>query len=205
MFNILVFYNVHLHYSTVMNLGPPSQQLEDNNNTEQVVNEVAVAVAGSSEESRDDMPQSDNDTVSETTSSHPPKTGKKSKSRAQVEREELADKIINFASKEDHPIDLELAALCSKIKRKLPDPDDQDDLDEIKDVARAFFQRKKRAATNISIVQPVRQTPPPTPPPLQMFPQQQQQQEQGSGGMTSQYSTINYLTDGSSGATYMAL
>ena len=114
---------------------------------------MAVAVAGSSEESRDDMPQTDNDTVSETTSSHPPKTGKKSKSRAQVERE-LADKIINFASKEDHPVDLELAALCSKIKRKLPDPDDQDDLlDEIKDVARAFFQRKKCAANNISTVQ----------------------------------------------------
>ena len=186
------------------NLGPPSQWLEDNN-TEQVVNEVAVAVAGSSEESRDDMPQSDNDTVSETTSSNPPKTGKKSKSRAQVEREELADKIINFASKEDHPVDLELAALCSKIKRKLPDPDDQDDLlDEIKDVARAFFQRKKRAANSNSTVQPVRQTPPPPPPPLQMFPQQQQQ-EQGSGDMTSQYSTVNYLTDGSSGATYMAL
>ena len=64
------------------NLGPPSRWLEDNN-TEQVVNEVAVA--GSLEESRDDMPQ-DNDTVSETTSSHPPKTGKKSKSQAQVER-----------------------------------------------------------------------------------------------------------------------
>lgn len=188
-----------MHYSTVTNLGPPSRWLEDN--TEQVVNEVAVA--GSLEESRDDMPQSDNDTVSETTSSHPPKTGKKSKSQAQVEREELADKIINFASKEDHPVDLELAALCSKIKRKLPDPDDQDDLDEIKDVARAFFQRKKRAANSNSTVQPVRQTPPPPPPPLQMFPQQQQ--EQGSGDMTSQYSTINYLTDGSSGATYMAL
>ena len=197
-------YNVHLQYSTVMNLGPPSQWLEDNNNTEQAVNEVAVA--GSSEESRDDMPQSDNDTVSETTSSNPPMTGKKSKSRAQVEREELADKIINFASKEDHPVDLELAALCSKIKRKLPDPDDQDDLlDEIKDVARAFFQRKKLAANSNSTVQPVRQTPPPPPPPLQMFPQQQQQQEQGSGDMTSQYNTVNYLTDGSSGATYMAL
>ena len=61
-----------------MNLGPPSRWLEDNDNTEQAVNEVAVA--GSSEESRDDMPQSDNDTVSETTSSQPLKTGKKSKS-----------------------------------------------------------------------------------------------------------------------------
>ena len=118
----------------------------------------------------------------------------------------MADKIINFASKEDHPVDLELAALCSKIKRKLPDPDDQDDLlDEIKDVARAFFQRKKHAANNISTVQPVRQTLPPPPPPLQMFQQQQQQQEQGSRDMTSQYSTVNYLKDASSGATYMAI
>ena len=188
------------------NLGPPSRCLEDSNNTEQVVNEVAVA--GISEENRDEIAQSDNDTVFETTSSHPPKTGKKSKSRAQVEREELAEKIINFASKEDHPVDLELAALCSQIKRKLPDPDDQDDLlDEIKDVARAFFQRKKHASNNVSTVQPVRQTPSPPPPPLQIFPQQQQQQqqEQGSGDMTSQYSTVNYLTDGTTGATYMTL
>ena len=182
------------------NLGPPSRQVQQDNNTEQVVNEVAVA--GCSEENRDDTAQSDNDTVTETTNSQHLKTGKKSKLRAQVEREELAEKIINFASKEDHPVDLELAALCSKIKRKLPDPDDQDDLlDEIKDVARAFFQRKKRAADNISTVQPVRQTPPP-PPPLQMYPQQQ---EQGSGDMTTQYSTVNYVRDGSSGATYMAL
>ena len=114
----------------------------------------------------------------------------------------MAEKIINFASKEDHPVDLELAALCSKIKRKLLDPDDQDDLlDEIKDVARAFFQRKKCAADNISTVPPVRQTPP-LPPPLQMYPQQQ---EQGSRDMTTQYSTVNYVRDGSSGATYMAL
>ena len=68
----------------------------------------------------------------------PPKTGKKkTKSRAQIEREELADKIINFANKEDHPVDLELAALSSKIKRKLPDPDYQD---EIKDLAQSYFQ-----------------------------------------------------------------
>ena len=41
--------------------------------------------------------------------------------------------IINFAEKEDHPVDLELAA---KIKSKLPDLDDQDELmDEIKDCA----------------------------------------------------------------------
>ena len=75
---------------------------------------------------------------------------KKTKSRAQVECEELADRIINFAEKEDHPVDLELAALGAKIKCKLPNLDDQDELmdelmDEIKDCAQAFFQRKHRA------------------------------------------------------------
>ena len=68
--------------------------------------------------------------------------------RAQIEREELADKIINFTKKEDHPVDLELAALSSKIKGKLPDPDDQDNLlDEIKDLAQSYFQRKHRNIT----------------------------------------------------------
>ena len=59
-----------------MNLGPPSRQVQDNN-TEQAVNEVAVA--GSLEENRDDTAPSDNDTVTETTNSQPLKTGKKSK------------------------------------------------------------------------------------------------------------------------------
>ena len=55
------------------------------------------------------------------------------KSRAQVECEELADRIINFAEKEDHPVDLELAVLGAKIKHKLPNLNNQDELmDEIK-------------------------------------------------------------------------
>ena len=61
---------------------------------------------------------------------------KKMKSRAQVECEELADRIINFAEKEDHPVDLELAVLGAKIKHKLPNLNNQDELmDEIKDCA----------------------------------------------------------------------
>ena len=56
----------------------------------------------------------------------------------------MAEKIINFASKEDHPVDLELAALCSKIKRKLPDPDKQDDLlDEIKRCGSSLLSEKE--------------------------------------------------------------
>ena len=73
----------------------------------------------------------------ETTSEENRRVGrKKSKSRAQVEREEFAGRISNFAEKEDHPVGLELAALAAKIKCKLPDLDDQDELmDEIKDCA----------------------------------------------------------------------
>ena len=73
----------------------------------------------------------------ETTSEENRRAGrKKSKSRSQVEHEELAERIINFAEKEDHPVDLELAALAAKIKHKLPDLDEQDELmDEIKDCA----------------------------------------------------------------------
>ena len=67
----------------------------------------------------------------------------------------------------------------------------------------SFRERNVQQIVIVQFTQPDR--PPPPPPPLQMFPQQQQQQEQGSGDMTSQYSTVNYLTDGSSGATYMAL
>ena len=126
----------------------------------------------------------------ETTSEENRRAGrKKSKSRAQVEREELAERIINFAEKEDHPVDLELVALAAKIKRELPDLDDQDELmDEIKDCAQEFFQRKRRAIVPLvngntapqNAVQPAvpQQVQPATalPPPLQLYGQQAEQQ-----------------------------
>ena len=162
--------------------------------------------------------ETDNTTAPEV-SCRPGKKKTSTKSRGQIEREELADRIINFANKEDHPVDLELAALSSKIKRKLTNPDDQDDLlDEIKDVARSFFGRKRRAA-ELSTISTVPQTRPTTtttmtsdlpnipPPPLQwngreQHPQQQQQQQQHQHGGGD---VFNYLTDTTSGATYMAL
>ena len=180
--------------------------------------------SGTSEENRteenavvDADGETDNTTAPEV-SCRPGKKKTSTKSRGQIEREELADRIINFANKEDHPVDLELAALSSKIKRKLPNPDDQDDLlDEIKDVARSFFSRKRRAAElSTSTVPQTRPTTtttmtselpniPPPPPLLQwngreQHPQQQQQQLQHGGG-----DVLNYLTDATSGATYVAL
>ena len=146
---------------------------------------------------------------------------KKSKTRAQIEREELADRIINFANKEDHPVDLELAALSSRIKRKLPNSDDQDDiLDEIKDLARSFFNRKRRASEmSVSTVPtPTTSTVPAPPlipqvppPPLQRFPAGEQciqQQQHGAGDVLIQNEfnpAVNYVTDHASGATYMAI
>ena len=146
------------------------------------------------------------------------KTGKKkTKSRVQIEREELADKIINFANKEEIPVDLELAALSSKIKHKLPDPDDQDDLlDEIKDLARSHFQRKRRnitpPATTTSTVMPTGTPGGATaalaaqmPPPLQRFTGQVQQQEGGGDVLIqNEYSpTVEYVHDSATGATFM--
>ena len=136
---------------------------------------------------------------------------KKGKSRAQQECEELADHIINFAEKEEHPVDLELAALGAKIKRKLPDLDDQDDLmDQIKACARAFFQNKRRAKTTTPPPPPgnaaqrnVVHAPPPPLPPLHLYGQQQEQQQQGM--MYNPGNPVDYVTNATTGATLMTL
>ena len=130
---------------TVTNLPAPSQIVEDYDGDTEVMPSTSLSTAEENCENR--VKEEDGNT--ETTPTEKLKTGKKkSKRRAQIEREELADKIINFTKKEDHPVDLELAALSSKIKRKLPDPDDQDNLlDEIKDLAQSYFQRKHRNIT----------------------------------------------------------
>ena len=196
----------------------PSRRVSDYDGDTEV---IATTSSGTSEENRteenaviDADGETDNTTAPELCS-RPGKKKTSTKSRGQIECEELADRIINFANKEDHPV--ELAALSSKIKCKLPNPDDQDDLlDEIKDVAQSFFGRKRRAA-ELSTISTVPQTRPTTtttmtsemsnipPPPLQwngreQHPQQQQQQHQDGGG-----DVLNYLTDATSGATYMAL
>ena len=131
------------------NLPAPSRTVEEyDGDTEVTASTSSSTSSSTSEENRENRVEEEV-TGTETTPMANSKTGKKkTKSRAQIERKELADKIINFANKEDHPVDLELAVLSSKIKRKLPDPDDQDDLlDKIKDLARSYFQRKCRNIT----------------------------------------------------------
>ena len=127
------------------NLPAPSRTVEEYDGDTEVTPSTSSSTSEENHENRVEEEVTD----TETTPTGNSKTGKKkTKSRAQIEREELADKISNFANKEDHPVDLELAALSSKIKHKLPDPDDQDDLlDEIKDLARSYFQRKHRNIT----------------------------------------------------------
>ena len=164
--------------------------------------EVVPSTSSPTEQNRLEEVETNSDATSDRSGNK-----KKAKSRAQQEREELADRIINFAEKEDHPVDLELAALGAKIKRKLPDLDDQDDLmDEIKDCARAFFQNKRRAKTTTpppgnAGQRNVVQAPPP-PPPLQLYGQQQEQQQQM---MFNPVNSVDYVTDATTGATLMAL
>ena len=110
-------------YRTVTNLPAPSRTVDEYNGDTEVMPSTSLSASEENHENRVEEEFTDGDT--ETTPMEKSKTGKKkSKTRAQIEREELADKIINFANKEDHPVDLELAALSSKIKCKVPDPDD---------------------------------------------------------------------------------
>ena len=209
-------YDLSYFYRTVTNLLAPSQTLEDYDADTEVTPSTSSSTSEENRENRVEEDVTEGDT--ETTPVETSKTGKKkSKTRAQIEREELADKIINFANKEDNPVDLELAALSSKIKRKLPDPDDQDDLlDEIKDLARSYFQRKRR---NITTPPTTTSTMMPTPggataavmtqmpPPLQRLGQIQQQE--GGGDVIIQQNeynpTVEYVRDAATGATFMAL
>ena len=199
------------------NLPAPSRTLEDYDVDTEVMPSTSSSTSEENRENRVEEDVTEGDT--ETTPAETSKTGKKkSKTRTQIEREELADKIINFANKEDNPVDLELAALSSKIKRKLPDPDDQDDLlDEIKDLARSYFQRKCRNVTTPPTTTTSTVMPTPggataaimtqMPPPLQRLGQIQQQE--GGGDVIIQQNeynpTVEYVPDAATGATFMAL
>ena len=212
-------------YRTVTNLTVPSRRLDDHESETEVAGSgsagTSTGTSTTSEENRveeDGSVEGISEAENAELSCRPGK--KKSKTRAQIEREELADRIINFANKEDHPVDLELAALSARIKRKLPNSDDQDDLlDEIKDLARSFFNRKRRASEMSNVQTPTTSTVPAPPlvqqippPPLQRFPGgeqcAQQQQQHGAGDVLIQNEFnpgVNYLTDAASGATYMAI
>ena len=57
-------------------------------------------------------------------------------------QEELSERILHLAEKEDDQVDLELSAIRQHMKHKLNDDEIDDLLDEIKDCTRKFFDNK---------------------------------------------------------------
>ena len=141
---------------------------------------------------------------------------RKSLSKKQQYNAELTECILNLAEKEDHQVDLELAAIGARIKRKLNSEETDDILDEIKEVTKSFFNRKRQRQASVS-VQPAVCTAQPVmapPPPLMRQPQtQMQQEEQGgpdvlfdlSGMPPLQGYDVQYMRDASNNNTYMKL
>ena len=158
-------------------------------------------------------------------SSTAPKSHKKVSKKQQFNIE-LSERILNLGEKEDDQVDLELAAIGARIKRKLNSDEIDDILDEIKEVTKAFFDRKRRrqeiAAVSVQqaapCVQPnaVLAVPPP---PLVRQPQKVQQDEQQSGGgggpevlfhITGMppmqgYNNLEFVTDPGNQNTHMKL
>ena len=107
-------YDLSYLYRTVTNLPARSWTVEEYDGDTEVTASTSSSTSEENCENRVEEEVTDTETTPMENSN---KTGKKkSKTRAQIEREELADKIINFANKEDHPVDLELSALSNKIK-----------------------------------------------------------------------------------------
>ena len=143
----------------VVDVEPPNNNNSNNNND--------GAVPSTSRAEGSEVGQGDN--VGK------PKTGRK---KTQVV-EDYCERILSMSEKDDDPVDLKLAALCTQIKRKLPDADERDDLIfELEQVARQFFRAKKTRAEETVVPVPacevvVIRPPPPlqAPPALRSMPQ----------------------------------
>ena len=91
-------------------------------------------------------------------------------------QEELSERILHLAEKEDDQVDLKLSAIGQRMKRKLNNDEIDDLLDEIKDCTRKFFDNTHQRAEIAAItVQPQMLTAPNEvvsvpPPPLQRHP-----------------------------------
>ena len=156
------------------------------------------------------------------TSSTAPKERPKKISKKQQVQNDLTEKILQLANKEEDQVDLELAAIGSKMKRKLTEDEIDELLDEINTVTRAFFARKRRrtevasvsvqdSASTSTAARNVVSIPPP---PLQRQPQIVQQEEVvESGDMLFDMSgmqpmpqyNVQYVSDPNSNNTYMKL
>ena len=148
-------------------------------------------------------------------------------SKKQQYNAELTDHILHLAEKEDDQVDLELATIDARFKRKLNSDDIDDILDEIKDVTKAFFDRKRQCQEVAAVsVEPAACTPPVMavpPPPLLRQPQKQvqqvqqvqQEEQQGGGGPEVLFNitgmapmqgyNMQYVTDLANNNTYMKL
>ena len=143
-------------------------------------------------------------------------------SRKEQYNAELNECILQMAEREEDQVDLELAAIGARMKRKLS-PDEIDDLlDEIKDLTRSFINRKRRREEIAAVsVQPTTSAAPTAvtvapPPPLQRQPMIQTQNQAKELGDQSilfdmtgmppmeQYD-MQYVTDPGSQTTYMKL
>ena len=177
----------YFFYSTVTNLAPQAIQkaTATATATEDLTKTVEV-------EQKPEAQDRQEPTLS-TASSTAPKSHKKVSKKQQFNIE-LSERILNLAEKEDDQVDLELAAIGARIKRKLNSNEIDDILDEIKEVMKAFFDRKRRQQeiAAVSVQQAAPCVPPNAvitvpPPPLVRQPQKQVQQvqqndEQGGGG-----------------------
>ena len=192
-------------YSTVMNVATTVVVNWNEEQTEEVENTEVVDM-----QDRQDIPTS-------STASTAPKA--KKISQKQQAQNDLTEKISQLAKKEEDQVDLELAAIGAKIKRKLNEEETDEILDEINNVVRQYFARKRRKMDIALVtVQDSESTAAPQdlvtkpPPPLQRQPQigvQEQIVEEGDilfemSGPLPNYN-LQYVSDPSNNKTYMNL
>ena len=131
---------INIFYSTVTNVAPQALQTATATATEDLTKTVE-------EVEQEPVSQDRQEPTSSTASSTAPKSRKKVSKKQQFNIE-LSKRILNLAEKEDDQVDLELAAIGARIKRKLNNDEIDDILDEIKEVTKAFFQQEEKTARN---------------------------------------------------------
>ena len=180
----------------------------------------------------DDVPVQDRQETPTSTSSTAPKDRQRKISKKQQYQNDLTDKILQLVQKEDHQIDLEFGAISARMKRKLNEQEIDELLDEINNVTREFFLRKRRRTEIASVsiaegpstsaaesvvsrappplqrqpqVQQVQQVHQPPPPPLQRQDQMEDQLVESGDLLFGSPYNMQYVTDPTNNNTYMNL
>ena len=198
---------------------------------EEITTEQTEEIPNENNNNNDDV--QDRQEAPTSTSSTAPKERQRKISKKQQYQNDLTDKILQLAQKEEDQIDLELGAIAARMKRKLNEQEIDELLDEINNVTRAFFLRKRRRTEIASVslaegpstsaADGVVSLPPPLlqrqpqvqqvqhvqhvhqPPPLQRQGQMEEELvESGDVLFGSEYN-MQYVTDPTNNNTYMAL